>query len=197
MSPGQVSRRRALRIFGVAGAAGVASAVAASPAAADDPLSPSQADDTVTSLPVFGIVGVIADIRADRLVLRVGRRSLVVIPADGSSIYSGHLGKVNSIAALIVGDRVFVQGQDTENGVVVATSVGSVFDNVVLEVESVDAGRRLAKTSRGSLYLDGGLPDVGRVQHQIPLGVSIAATTWTDPRDRRTYLLLTHLDKIS
>ena len=96
MSPGQVSRRRALRILGVAGGAGIASGVAFSPAAADDPRSPSQAGDTVTSLPVFGIVGVITDIGADRFILRVGRRSLVVIPADRASIYSGRSGKVKT-----------------------------------------------------------------------------------------------------
>lgn len=198
MSPDVVSRRRVLWIFGAAGAAGIATAgIAAAPASASSPSASTQMDDTVTAMPTFGIVGTVAKVELDRLVLWVGRRSLVVIPAAGASIYSGRVGKVASSAALIVGDRVFVQGEDKGDGVIAASSVGSVYDNVVLEVESVDVGRQVARTSRGLLHLNGKLPDVDRVQHHLPVGVSIAATTWTDPRDQRTYLLVAQLDQIS
>ncbi len=198
MSPTGVSRRRALQVFGVAGVAGIASGgVAASAAGASSTSAPAQAGDAVTSLPSFGIVGMITDIHSDRFILRVGVRSLVIVPIAEASIYSGQAGRVTGVAALIVGDRVFVQGEDKGDGTIAASSVGSVYDNVVLKVASVDPAAQLVTTNKGILHLNGKLPDLGRVSHRLPAGVSVTATTWTDPRDKRTYLLLADSDRIS
>ena len=200
MPPAELSRRRMLRIVGTAGAvsaAGVAAATAVATPATAASTSGSATADTVTALPSLGVVGTVADVRPDRLVLRVGRRSMVVVPTADASVYSGRAGSVSGIADMIVGDRVFVQGEDKGRGRVAASSIGSVYDNVVLRIRSVDLARGRVETSRGTLYLTGTLPDVGELEHRLPVGVAVTATTWTDPRDRRTYLLLTELDRIS
>ena len=149
------------------------------------------------SADVDGVVGTIAAVHVDEVVLLVGDRHVSVKPAPGARMYSGGYGATTSLTAFIIGDRVAAQG--TLNGAQMdATFLGSVYRPVTARVQSVSADRSVARTDIGDIDLeDAELPftaparqAVLRKSSSIRKGSVIEGLVWRHPVTRQTYLLV-------
>lgn len=188
-----VSRRGMLQVLAAAGVATVGAESIASVARA----APGDASGTVTAIPPFATIGTVSSSAGDKLVVQADQGSLTVVPQPNARMYSGAVGDVASMAAFIVGDRVFVAGEVLGDGTISASTVGSVYENLAFQVVFVDPARKMVRTDKGNLRLDGRLPGPRQPSHQLLAGTSATGTTWRDPRNQDSYLLLADSDSLS
>jgi hypothetical protein len=190
---GELTRRDVIRLLGAGCLAGVA-VVGLSGTAAADFTADSDAIDAQAS---FALLGTVSAANDRHVTILAGSASMIATPIRGARMYSGVLGRVRTPSDFILGDRVLVQGVKRADDAVSATAISSVYQPIRFTVSWVDKAAGLAGTSIGTLDLNGSLPDVGKVDHSLKNGDTLGGLTWTDPRDRQIYLVLTERDRFS
>ncbi|WP_433063794.1 hypothetical protein [Dactylosporangium sp. CS-033363] len=135
-----------------------------------------------------GVVGRIERIAGDGLWVRTRDGDYLVTPTAGARMYSGVSGRVETVDAFVVGDRVVAQGAISRN-TVAATAIGSVLTPLTATVSAVDGAR--AHTSAGQIRLEQGrLPDYDHESAKVRAGDALTGLSWQDPRSGERYLIL-------
>lgn len=131
--------------------------------------------------PTGALVGTVLSSRADQLEVRTAEGDRSVVLSPGASVSRGPIGPLEDLTPFVAGDRIVAEGSPGGRKWT-ATAVGSAFEQLHVDVESVDRSTWTIESQNGPIAIGRLRAAEGRVSREtIRPGDHISGLMWTDP----------------